>query len=95
MYLKGEFQAKKLTKDVKDGKVYRKLWIKDQYDEDYQVSFSEELLSKLKPNGVYTGVFDFEQRDKYTGYGVDDKIVLVDVMDFDTKNWSVANIWNI
>jgi len=40
-------------------------------------------------------VFDFEQRDKYTGYGVDDKIVLVDVMDFDTKNWSVANIWNI
>ena len=95
MYVKGEFQAKKLTKDVRDGKVYRKLWVKDQYDEDYQLSFSEELLSKLKPNGVYVGVFDFQQRDKYQGYGVEDKIVLVDVIESDPKNWSVASTWNI
>lgn len=95
MYVKGEFQAKKLTKDVRDGKVYRKLWVKDQYDEDYQLSFSEELLPKLKPNGVYVGVFDFQQRDKYQGYGVEDRIILVDVIESDPKNWSVASTWNI
>ena len=94
MLVKGEFQAKKLTKTVKDGKVYRKLWVKDEYDEDYEISFDESLISKLKKDGVYVGTFDYEQRDRYQGYGKDDRMVLVDVEE-KKGDWKVAGSWDI
>ena len=94
MLLQGKFQAKKLTKRVKDNKVYRTLWIKDEFDADLQVSFTEDLLSQIKKDGVYMGVFDFSQYQKYQGYGVEDAIKLVGVQEL-KEEWTVSGAWEI
>lgn len=94
MLLTGIFQAKKLTKRVKDNKVYRTLWIKDEDDDDLQVSFTEDLLGQLKKDGVYKGIFDFSQYQKYEGYGVDDRIKLVAVEEL-KQEWKVSGSWEI
>lgn len=96
MLLQGKFQAKKLTKKVSnDGKVYRKLWIKDEYDHDLQVSFTDDLLGKLKQDGVYNGYFDWDQYQKYQGYGVEDSVKLVAVDELKETDWNVSGTWNI
>lgn len=94
MLVRGKFQAKKLTKRVKNNQVYRTLWIKDESDDDLQVSFTEDLLPQLKKDGVYEGIFDFSQYQKYEGYGVEDKIKLVAVQELD-EDWDVAGSWEI
>lgn len=96
MIVQGKFQAKKLTKKVtNDGKVYRKLWIKDEYDDDLQVSFTDDLLGKLKQDGVYNGYFDWGQYQKYQGYGVEDSVKLVEVDELKETDWNVSGTWNI
>lgn len=94
MIVQGKFQAKKMTKREKDGKVYRTLWIKDEYDNDLQVSFTADLLGLLKKDGVYNGYFDFTQYQKYTGYGVEDSIKLVAVDEL-KEGFKISDTWDI
>jgi len=95
MLVKGEFQAKKLTKRVgSNGAVYRKLWIVDEYDNALEVSIDDMVLPKLKRNGVYLGYFEYEQRNRYEGYGVDEKVTLFDVEEI-KKDWNVSGTWDI
>lgn len=94
MILQGKFQAKKLTKREKDGKVYRTLWIKDEYDNDLQVSITAELLGVLKKDGVFNGYFDFSQYQKFNGYGYEDSIKLVAVDEL-KEDWKIAGTWDI
>ena len=94
MLVRGKFQAIKLTKKEKDGKVYRTLWIKDESDDDLQVSFDVGILPMLRQNGVYEGLFSFKQYQKYNGYGVEDKIVLLDIVELKDE-WNVSGEWSV
>ena len=94
MILQGKFQAKKLTKREKDGNVYRTLWIKDEDDNDLQVSITAELLGVLKKDGVYNGYFEFRQYQRLNAYGLQDsvKLVAVDELKEDLK---IVGTWEV
>lgn len=94
MYLTGKFQARKLTKREKDGTVYRNLWITDESGDDYQISFDVSLLSVLKKDAFYEGIFEIRQFAKFQGYGVDNSLKLVDCRELE-KGFEISGGWQV